>query len=62
MQKLFSILLVFGLAAPTQGCVAALVAGGAVAVDELIEDDGEFDPLEEAYDGDDTTDPILDED
>lgn len=35
------------------GCtLAAGAAGGAVAADELNEDDGEFDPLEETYDGD----------
>ena len=45
-----------------QGCVAAVVGAGAVAVDEIIEGDGKFDPLEEAYDGDDSTDPIIDED
>ena len=44
-----------------QGCVAAVIGAGAVAVDEIIEDDGKFDPLEEAYDGDDSTDPIIDE-
>ncbi len=44
------------------GCVAAAIGAGAIAVDEAIEDDGEFDPLEEAYDGDDSTDPIIDED
>lgn len=44
------------------GCVAAAIGAGAIAVDEAIEDDGEFDPLEEAYDGDDSTAPIIDED
>ena len=43
------------------GCVAALVGAGAIAVDEAIENDGKFDPLEEAYDGDDSTTPIIDE-
>ena len=63
MMKQFMILGgIFGAALMAQGCVPALIAGGAVAADEAIEDDGEFDPLEEAYDGDDSTDPILDED
>jgi len=45
----------------TSGCVIALAAGaGAVAADELSEHDGEFDPLEKAYDGDDDTDPLID--
>lgn len=47
----------------TSGCVLALAAGaGAVVADELNEDDGEFDPLEEAYDGDDSTEPLVDDD
>lgn len=41
------------LAAGTAGCaLAAGATGGAVAADELNENDGEFDPLEETYDGD----------
>jgi len=45
------------------GCVLALgAAAGAVAVDELNENDGKFDPLEEAYDGDRRTKPIIDDD
>ena len=44
------------------GCVAALIGAGAIAIDEAIENDGKFDPLEEAYDGDDSTTPIVDED
>ena len=44
------------------GCVAALIGAGAIAIDEAIENDGKFDPLEEAYDGDDSTTPIIDED
>ncbi|MCB2097159.1 MAG: hypothetical protein AB7F91_08135 [Parvularculaceae bacterium] len=47
----------------TTGCVlAAGAAAGAIAADELNEDDGEFDPLEEAYDGDKGTTPIIDDD
>ena len=44
------------------GCVAALIGVGAIAIDEAIENDGKFDPLEEAYDGDSSTTPIIDED
>ncbi len=58
-------LIVAGLAASgmsLSGCVAAVVGAGAVAADEIVEGDGKFDPLEEAYDGDDSTTPIIDED
>ncbi len=48
------------------GCLLGAAAGaGAVGYDEATEDDGEFDPLEEAYDGDpDTKGPadVLDDD
>ncbi|MEL6362713.1 MAG: hypothetical protein AAFR21_16680 [Pseudomonadota bacterium] len=44
------------------GCIAAAIGGVAVAADEIAEGDGKFDPLEEAYDGDDSTTPIIDED
>ena len=38
------------------GCLLGAAAGaGAIAADEINEDDGEFDPLEEAYDGDPDT-------
>ncbi len=43
------------------GCVVAAIGAGAVAADEITEKDGKFDPLEEAYDGDDSTTPIIDE-
>lgn len=43
------------------GCVLGLAAGaGAIAVDELNEKDGKFDPLEEAYAGDPETAGPLD--
>ncbi len=48
------------------GCVLGAAAGaGAIGYDEATEGDGEFDPLEEAYDGDpDTKGPldVLDDD
>jgi len=60
-KKLLSVLALLAMGMSTSGCVVALAAGaGAVAADELNEDDGEFDPLEKAYDDDDTTDPIVD--
>ena len=49
--------------AAANGCVlAAGAAAGAIVADEISERDGEFDPLEEAYDGDKRTRPILKED
>ncbi len=50
------------VASLSSGCVAALIGAGAVAADEIVEGDGKFDPLEEAYDGDPSTTPIIDED
>lgn len=45
----------------TSGCVLGAAAGaGAVGYDEATEDDGKFDPLEKAYDGDDETEPFDD--
>lgn len=46
------------------GCLLGAAAGaGAIAYDEATEGDGEFDPLEEAYDGDpDTKGPLDDDD
>ncbi|MEM9262492.1 MAG: hypothetical protein AAGA22_02850 [Pseudomonadota bacterium] len=44
------------------GCIAAAIGAGAIVADEITEKDGKFDPLEEAYDGDDSTTPIIDED
>lgn len=60
-KTLLSLFALLAMGISTSGCVVALAAGaGAVAADELNEDDGEFDPLEKAYDGDDTTDPLID--
>ncbi len=61
MKELFVIGGLMGAALAMQGCVAAVIGAGAVAADEIIEGDGKFDPLEEAYDGDDETTPIIDE-
>ena len=55
------IIALIAAALAANGCVAALIGAGAVATDEIIEGDGKFDPLEEAYDGDDSTTPIVDE-
>ncbi|WDI32978.1 hypothetical protein PUV54_07180 [Hyphococcus flavus] len=46
------------------GCLLGAAAGaGAIGYDEATEGDGEFDPLEEAYDGDpDTKGPLDDDD
>lgn len=61
MKQFLAVLGLFGFSLSAQGCVAAAIGAGAIAVDEIIEDDGKFDPLEEAYDGDDSTTPIIDE-
>ena len=61
-RKFIALLALLGMPLAGSGCVAAAIGAGAIAVDEAIEDDGEFDPLEEAYDGDDSTAPIIDED
>ncbi|MBT8473655.1 MAG: hypothetical protein HKN14_06675 [Marinicaulis sp.] len=46
----------------TSGCViAAAAAGGAIAADEIGEKDGKFDPLEDAYDGDESTEVLSDD-
>lgn len=65
MTDMKKILMIAGLLASSvslSGCLAAAVGAGVVAADEISEGDGKFDPLEEAYDGDDKTDPIIDED
>lgn len=62
MNMLLKLAALFAFSVSASGCVAAAIGAGAVAADELVEDDGKFDPLEEAYDGDDSTDPIIDED
>ena len=62
-KTLLSLFALLAMGMSTSGCVVALAAGaGAVVADELNEDDGEFDPLEEAYDGDDRTKPLIDDD
>ena len=62
LGKIFAALVLLGMSVTTSGCVLAAAAGaGAVVADEANENDGEFDPLEEAYDGDDSTDPLIKE-
>jgi len=52
MKFLTPLLLSLFLLASLNGCaLAAGAAGGAVIADEANEDDGEFDPLEDTYDG-----------
>lgn len=61
MRKILLALFLIGAGLSTSGCVLGLAAGaGAIAVDELNEKDGKFDPLEEAYDGDPSTAGPLD--
>ena len=63
MSIVLRLFMLLAFAASTSGCVlAAGAAAGAIAADEINEDDGEFDPLEEAYDGDKRTKPIIDDD
>ncbi|MAW79164.1 MAG: hypothetical protein CMI63_02920 [Parvularcula sp.] len=67
MLKTFTALLaLLFMSMSLSGCLLGAAAGaGAVGYDEATEDDGEFDPLEEAYDGDpDTKGPadVLDDD
>lgn len=63
LKTMVSALALLAMGTSTSGCVVALAAGaGAVAADEISEKDGKFDPLEEAYDGDDSTTPLIDED
>ena len=58
-KKLLSLLALLAMGMSATGCVVAAAAGaGALVADELNEDDGEFDPLEKAYDDDDSTDPL----
>ncbi len=60
LNKIIAALALLGMGFSTSGCVLAAAAGaGAVIADEANENDGEFDPLEEAYDGDDSTDPLV---
>ncbi|MEO1252058.1 MAG: hypothetical protein AAFW81_06925 [Pseudomonadota bacterium] len=63
LKKVLALIALLGISVSTSGCVFALgAAAGAIAADELTEGDGEFDPLEEAYDGDDSTEPLIDDD
>lgn len=61
-EKMIAAMALFAMSLSGSGCVAAVIGAGAVAADEIVEGDGKFDPLEEAYDGDDSTTPIIDED
>ena len=61
MKKSLTLLTFLAIGFSTSGCVLGLAAGaGAIAVDEANENDGKFDPLEEAYDGDPSTAGPLD--
>ncbi|PQA88022.1 hypothetical protein [Hyphococcus luteus] len=66
MKMLATLLAMLGMSMPLSGCLLGAAAGaGAVAADEANENDGNFDPLEEAYDGDpDTRGPadVIDDD
>ena len=64
MLKTFTALLaLLFMSMSLSGCLLGAAAGaGAVGYDEATEDDGEFDPLEEAYDGDPSTAGPLDDD
>lgn len=63
INRLLCVMALLGSSFSTTGCVLAIgAAAGAVAADEISEDDGEFDPLEEAYDGDEGSTPIIDDD
>ena len=62
MRKIIAATVLLGFCLTSSGCVVGLAAGaGAVVADEISENDGEFDPLEEAYDGDPDTDPLIKE-
>lgn len=63
MKMLASLMALLGMSMSLSGCLLGAAAGaGAVAADEAHENDGDFDPLEEAYDGDpDTKGPIDEE-
>ncbi len=56
MKLLASLFVLLGMSMSLSGCLLGAAAGaGAVAADEANEGDGNFDPLEEAYDGDPDT-------
>ena len=60
--KMFATMLaLLGMSMSLSGCLLGAAAGaGYIAHDEATEGDGEFDPLEEAYDGDPETAGPLD--
>ena len=59
MKKLLMLAALMGLSFSTSGCLVAAAAGaGAIVADELGENDGKFDPLEDAYDGDEDTEVL----
>jgi len=63
MKKLLMASAIMLTGAPLSGCVLGAAAGaGYIAHDEATENDGKFDPLEEAYDGDPSTAGPLDKD
>lgn len=61
MKKILMMFAILGMGISTSGCLLGAAAGaGYIAADEINEDDGEFDPLEEAYDDDPETAGPLD--
>ncbi|WP_375201572.1 hypothetical protein [Hyphococcus sp.] len=63
MKKLAGLMALMMMSTSLSGCLLGAAAGaGYVAHDEATENDGEFDPLEEAYDGDPSTAGPLDDD
>lgn len=66
LRMLSTIALMIASSLSLSGCLLGAAAGaGAIGYDEATENDGEFDPLEEAYDGDpDTKGPadVIDDD
>lgn len=56
LKSLTALVALLFMSMSLSGCLLGAAAGaGAIAADEINEDDGEFDPLEEAYDGDPET-------
>ena len=63
MKKLAGLMALMMMSTSLSGCLLGAAAGaGYIAHDEATENDGEFDPLEEAYDGDPSTAGPLDDD
>ena len=61
VKMIATIFALLGMSMSLSGCLLGAAAGaGYIAHDEATEDDGEFDPLEEAYDGDPETAGPLD--